>query len=66
VYENPCLNCGLLPSPEFPFTWALLVRVRDDNTLDEEEIYVVRYKHLTKFRTSMYEDEGQTNVSWIL
>ena len=66
IYENPCVRCGVVPEPHFPLTWAFIVRVGDDDRLIEDETYVVRYKHLSMFRTEMYEDDAPVkNVRWI-
>ena len=62
VLSKPCEICGLVPIPGTPLEWAFVALINNDGTLDEEELFLARYKYLFCEREGIFVDASK-NVS---
>jgi hypothetical protein len=64
VLSKPCDVCGIIPTPGTPLVWAFVCLINEqDGTLDEEELFLARYKYLKCEREGIFLDAAE-NVSW--
>lgn len=53
-YLGKCGLCGGGGNPDAGFQWAAISVIKDDRTLDPEEMYVVRYEFLSSEKELLY------------